>query len=229
MDFLFSCGWMLIQPFWLIYLKITKKCIFERKVRLSYLSHLEGKNRLGNSSKFIQSTLGYASYIGEQCYFYNTQIGKYTCIGPRVKTVVGQHPTSRFASIYSAFYSTKKICGFSYVDMNKFQEFHYCDGTEKSVIIGNDVWIGSDVLIMEGVQIGDGAVIGAGSLVLHNVPPYSIMAGVPAKQIRSRFEPEIIKDLLKNKWWEKSEEWIKTHAALFENVQLLLEEMKCEA
>lgn len=227
-DKLLSCGWMLVQPFWIAYLKITKKNIIGRKVRLSYLSVLEGKNRLGNSTRFIQSSLGYASYLGEECYFYNTQIGKYTCIGPRVKIVAGQHPTKNFASIYPAFYSTKKICNFSYVTSDKFQEFRYCDGTNKSVLIGNDVWIGSDVLIMEGVQIGDGAVIGAGSIVLKDVPPYTIVAGVPAKCIRKRFDSDIIEGLLKTKWWEKSEEWLEKNENLFEDVNLLLERMEAE-
>ena len=228
MNNLLSYGWILTQPLWVIYLKIIKKCIIERKVRLSYLSRLEGRNRLGNSSKFIESTLGYASYFGEQCYFYNTQIGKYSCIGPRVKTVIGRHPTSEFVSVHPAFYSLKNTCKLSYVKRNKFREFDCCEGTDRAVIIGNDVWIGSDVLIMEGVRIGDGAIVGAGSIVLHDVLPYSIVAGTPARHIRNRFSPEIIAELLEDKWWLKDDEWIKKHAELFSDVRLLLGKMKCE-
>lgn len=56
----------------------------------------------------------------------------------------------------------------------------------KPVTIGNDVWIGRRVIIMPGVTIGNGCVIGAASVVTHDVPDYSVVAGVPAKVIRMR-------------------------------------------
>ena len=59
-------------------------------------------------------------------------------------------------------------------------------GEERPVYIGNDVWIGDRVIILPGVHIGDGAVIGAGSVVTHDVPPYAIAAGNPARVIKSR-------------------------------------------
>ena len=59
---------------------------------------------------------------------------------------------------------------------------------ERPVYIGNDVWIGDRVLILPGVHIGDGSIIAAGSVVTKDVPPYSIVAGVPARKIRDRFE-----------------------------------------
>lgn len=54
-------------------------------------------------------------------------------------------------------------------------------------VIGNDVWLGASVIVLRGVTIGDGAVIGAGSIVTRDVPPYTICAGIPAKQIKPRF------------------------------------------
>ena len=61
---------------------------------------------------------------------------------------------------------------------------------ERPVYIGNDVWIGDRVLILPGVHIGDGSIIAAGAVVTKDVPPYSIVAGVPARKIRDRFERE---------------------------------------
>lgn len=58
----------------------------------------------------------------------------------------------------------------------------------KPVVIGNDVWIGTRAIILPGVEIGDHSIIGAGSVVTKNVEPYSIIAGNPAKLIRSRLE-----------------------------------------
>lgn len=56
----------------------------------------------------------------------------------------------------------------------------------KPVVIGNDVWIGDRVMIMPGVNVGEGAILAAGAVVTHNVPPYAIVGGVPAKVIKMR-------------------------------------------
>lgn len=76
------------------------------------------------------------------------------------------------------------------------------------IIIGNDVWIGYEAVILAGVTIGDGAIIGTRAVVTKDVPPYSIVGGVPAKSIRKRFDDETIVELLRLKWWDWSEEKI---------------------
>ena len=75
-------------------------------------------------------------------------------------------------------------------------------------IIGNDVWIGQNVTILPGVHISDGVIIGANSVVGNNVEPYTIIAGNPAKEIRKRFDPELIEIMENLKWWDKSIEEI---------------------
>lgn len=76
------------------------------------------------------------------------------------------------------------------------------------IIVGNDVWIGYEAVILAGVTIGDGAIIGTRAVVTKDVPPYTIVGGVPAKPIRKRFDDETIAKLLKLKWWDWSEEKI---------------------
>ena len=76
------------------------------------------------------------------------------------------------------------------------------------IIIGNDVWIGYEALIMSGVTIGDGAIIGARAVVTKDVPPYTIVAGVPAKPIRRRFHDEVIETLQSAQWWNWEKERI---------------------
>ena len=71
-------------------------------------------------------------------------------------------------------------------------------------VIGNDVWIGQNAVILPGVHIGDGAIIGANSVVGSDVEPYTIVAGNPAKELRKRFDQELIDMLLRFKWWDKS-------------------------
>ena len=79
------------------------------------------------------------------------------------------------------------------------------------IIIGNDVWIGYEAVILSGVTIGDGAIIGARAVVTKDVPPYTIVGGVPAKRIRKRFPDEVISTLLALKWWDWPEEKIAMH------------------
>ena len=70
------------------------------------------------------------------------------------------------------------------------------------IVIGNDVWIGYEAVVMAGVTIGDGAIIGARAVVTKDVPPYTIVGGVPAKKIRRRFSDDVIARLLELKWWD---------------------------
>jgi tetrahydrodipicolinate N-succinyltransferase len=72
----------------------------------------------------------------------------------------------------------------------------------KHVTVGNDVWTGHNVNVMAGVSVGDGAIIAAGSVVTKNVPPYAIVAGVPATAKRLRFPERTIERLLRLRWWD---------------------------
>ena len=74
------------------------------------------------------------------------------------------------------------------------------------IVIGNDVWIGYEAVILAGVTVGDGAVIGARAVVTKDVPPYTIVGGVPAKPIRKRFSEDLIAALLELRWWDWPEE-----------------------
>lgn len=70
------------------------------------------------------------------------------------------------------------------------------------VVIGNDVWLAQGVTVLSGVRVGDGAIAAAGALVTRDVPPYAIVAGVPARVLRYRFSPETITELLSLSWWD---------------------------
>lgn len=77
------------------------------------------------------------------------------------------------------------------------------------IVIGNDVWIGYEAVVLSGVTIGDGAIIGTRALVTKDVPPYTIVGGVPAKPIRKRFDEETIQKLEEIRWWNWEEDRIK--------------------
>ena len=70
------------------------------------------------------------------------------------------------------------------------------------IVVGSDVWIGYEAVILAGVTIGDGAIIGARAVVAGDVPPYTIVGGVPARPIRKRFSDDVVEALLELRWWD---------------------------
>ena len=95
------------------------------------------------------------------------------------------------------------------------------------IVVGNDVWIGYEAVVLAGVTIGDGAVIGARSVVTKDVPPYTIVGGVPARPIRRRFSDDVISRLLELKWWDWPADKIAKCMTYIQSGDLLeLEEME---
>lgn len=88
------------------------------------------------------------------------------------------------------------------------------------IVIGNDVWIGYEAVVLAGVTIGDGAIIGARAVVTNNVPPYTIVGGIPAKPIRKRFSEKTVSELLRLKWWDWPKERIAQNIAAIQTGSL---------
>ena len=87
-----------------------------------------------------------------------------------------------------------------------------CEATSKGdIIIDDDVWIGYRSIILSGVHIGQGAVIAAGAVVTKDVPPYTIVGGVPAKVIKYRFTSEITDYLLTMDYSKLDQDMIERH------------------
>lgn len=145
-------------------------------------------------SRIINCHIGSYSYISYSCHLNNVTIGKCCSIAKGVNIGLGFHPLN-FISTSPIFYSLKTPLNFSFVNESRFTD-------TKSTFIGNDVWIGLNVVILDGVTIGNGAVIAANSVVNHDVEPYSIVGGVPAKEIRKRFSKDVIQLINSSKWWD---------------------------
>ena len=97
-------------------------------------------------------------------------------------------------------------------------------GTTKAIVVGNDVWIGYEAVLLSGVTIGDGAIIGTRAVVTQDVPPYTIVGGVPAKPIRKRYDGATIDALLHLRWWDWPREKLAQNIAAIQAGQL--EELK---
>lgn len=166
-------------------------------------------NTFYKNVKISNSQIGDFVYVADGAIISNSTIGKFCSIGPNVKIGLGMHPTN-YLSTFPAFFSTKKQCQLSFTETDFFDEVG-------SNIIGNDVWIGANVLILDNVNIGNGAIVAAGSVVTKNVEPYTVVAGIPAKEIKKRFSTEKIKMFLELKWWDKDLNWIKENVSKFQN------------
>ena len=180
----------------------------------------EGANRIGEDAHVTSCSMGFGSYIGRNCHLVKVKVGRFSSIGSFVRVTNGTHPVSDFVSTHPAFYSTKKQCGITFVQRDKFVE--YVDTSETATVIGNDVWIGDGATILEGVTIGDGAVVAAGAVVTKDVEPYAIVGGVPAKVIKYRFNEEQRAFLRTLQWWHKDIQWIRNNADIFENINTLI-------
>ena len=164
--------------------------------------------------------IGYYSYVGKDVYVANkeTTIGKYCSIARNACIGTTQHPTN-FLSTHPVFYLDMRYGP----DLPPECRCKF-DKVKPPCRIGNDVWIGVNAVIMDGITVGDGAVVAAGAVVTKDVPPYAIVGGVPAKLIRYRFSPEIIKALLELRWWDLPIEKIK-HLP-FDDVPRCVEELR---
>lgn len=171
------------------------------KIRLNRGTELEGFNTIHHLVDISSSKIGKASYIGEGSSLPYTKIGRFCSIGVHCQVIIGCHPIEDNVATHPAFYSTLSQAGFHFAEETIFPSSKQAEDNFV-VTIGHGVWLGDYAKILNGVRIGEGAVVAAGALVTKDVAPYSIVGGVPAKEIRKRFSPEDVEFLLKHPWFD---------------------------
>lgn len=211
------------------YNKIQKKLkvFFPTSDISSYASisnaKLEGENVIKDHANISKSFVGFATVIGKNSNLSNSKIGRFCSIAKNVQIVTATHPLD-LVSTYPGFYNTVNVYPFGKGTLYK-DEFLKTDNGF-SVEIGNDVWIGQGVTLKGGIKIGDGAVIGMNSTVTKDIPPYSIVCGVPARIVRYRMNEQQIKDMLDIKWWNWEPEIIKERREEFTNIEVFIKKYK---
>ena len=160
------------------------------------------KNKCQDFKEYNHKQFGRHSYHGAnlEIFHKDTRIGSFCSIASNVCIGAGQHPTNWLSTHPFQYQNCFAIKPKSHYEFTRY----------KPVTIGNDVWIGTNVIIMGGLTIHDGAIIGSGAVVTKDVEPYAIVGGVPAEIIKYRFDKDIIDKLLELKWWDLSDEQIKT-------------------
>ena len=188
--------------------KAEQRTFAKRKIHIAQNVSLQNVNlgcfvNIAHNAELANVNIGERTSIGRytKCQFAN--IGKYCSISWDATIGALEHPLK---AISTHAFSYRKKFGLSSKDIMLEHEI---------VTIGNDVWIGCNAVVLPGVTIGNGSVIGAGAVVTHDVEPYEIVGGIPAKHINYRFDEKLRNQLNKSSWWDLPDRVIEDNLDLF--------------
>jgi len=160
-------------------------------------SRIGAWTEIGSGWCIHESSIGDYSYLaGTDGSVQYSSIGRFCSIASHVAINPGDHPMDRVTQHHFTYRSRQY--GFAPTDDASFFEWR----RKRGCTIGHDVWIGNGAMLMAGVKVGNGAVIGSNAVVTHDVAPYEIVAGVPARHIRFRFPENTIERLQYSCWWD---------------------------
>jgi len=152
--------------------------------------------RIGARTSFSEVSMDAYSYIVNDASANYAEIGKFCSIARDARINPGNHPTWKAAQHHFSYRARSYDLGPE--DDHDFFEWR----RSHRVVLGHDVWIGHGATVLPGVTVGTGSVVGAGAVVSKDVPPYTIVGGVPAKPIRERFPKAVQDGLLALSWWD---------------------------
>ena len=198
--------------------------LFSRNVSITAYaddySKIAATGKVHRFAKLINTNLGEHSYIGVGSWATCCEIGPFCSIGAKTNIGLTQH-TLNTISTSPIFQLQRNATGVSWTERDYSPNIL---DTPKTILEA-DVWVGSNAIIMPGIKLHTGCVIGAGAVVTHDVPPFAIVAGVPARILRYRFSQDVIDRLLEIKWWNLPDEEITRIKDLFHIPNPTMEEL----
>lgn len=186
-------------------------------------SDFEPPVTLLRGARIYESRVGRYTYLGRNSVIENAEIGRFCSIGPEVMIGLAAHPLGANVSTSPVFYKTRsKGVTPIFKGSTLLADSTFVIDEHRLVTIGHDVWIGARAIVKDGLSIGDGAVVAAGAVVTRDIPPYAIVAGVPARILRYRFDTETIEFLQQLRWWDQGNDWLEKHMCDFVDVCAVL-------
>ena len=184
---------------------LGKDCVVERDAVIAPGAHL-GLGTAVYRGAVVGSrvVLGDYSYVNEGTLLLSGNVGKFCSISPFCSIGLQEHPV-RYVSTSPLIYGDNNI-------LNLVPSWEEISAPPR---IGHDVWIGAHVIVLQGVSIGHGAIVAAGAVVTRDVPPYTIVGGIPAEAIKPRFEDAQVQKLLALQWWNWPVEELRRRKDLF--------------
>lgn len=161
-------------------------------------ARLGAYTEIGRGSRLSNVTFGDYSYCDRYCDIANAEIGRFSNIASFVRVGATDHPLDR-ASLHHFLYRSA-----SYWDDAEDDAAWFARRRARRTEIGHDTWLGHNAQVKPEVRVGHGAVVAAGAVVVRDVDPYTIVAGVPARPIRPRQPPAIAERLMALAWWDWS-------------------------
>lgn len=158
---------------------------------------------IGARTLVVESSMGDYSYVVNDSDIIYTTIGKFCSIASHTRINPGDHPMHRASQSHFTYRSS------AYFDGESDDEAFFDWRRSRPVSIGNDVWIGHGAVVLAGRTIGDGAVVAAGAVVTKDVPAYAVVAGVPARIVKMRFDVGVVEGLKRLRWWDWSHEQLR--------------------
>ncbi len=213
----------IVMFFMQFYYRVAHHSRVSYKAYINSRTRLAGYNTIQDNVLLAGARIGRGTYICRESNFNDAVVGPFCSIGRNVRIINGQHPTHTFVSTHPAFFSPNGQPGFSFVKEKRFEDNAYINREKRiSIEVGADVWMGNNVSLMAGIRIGTGAVIASGAVVNKDVPPYTVVGGVPAREIKKRFTDEQIAYLLDTRWWERPFEELRRDADSFADIELFM-------
>ncbi|CUH50983.1 LbetaH domain-containing protein [Shimia marina] len=163
---------------------------------------------IGQGSRIISAHFDDYSYCDRMAEVANAQIGKFANIAAFTRIGATDHPMET-ASLHHFLYRSD-----DYFEGTEPDHAFFEQRSQRVASIGHDTWIGHGAMIKPEVTLGHGSIVASGAVVTKDVPPYMIVAGMPATPLRARFSPAVADRLLALAWWDWPHEDL--HAALMD-------------